>query len=64
MPLLRVTNFLIMGFNIFGQEVQLFSDDNQPVAKVQVDVNLLVLPIIEIIIAILVARLIFTSLKK
>ena len=64
MPLLRVTNFLIMGFNIFGQEVQLFSDDNQPVAKVQVDVNLLVLPIIEIIIAVLVARLIFTSLKK
>ena len=53
MPLLRVTNFfLIMGFNIFGQEVQLFSDDNQPVAKVQVDVNLLVFNIIEIIIAI------------
>jgi hypothetical protein len=53
-----------MGINIFGQEVQLFSDDNQAIAKVQVDVNLLVLPIIEIIIAILVARLIFTSLKK
>jgi hypothetical protein len=50
--------------NLFGQEIQLFSDDGQPVAKVQVDVNLLVLPIIEIIIAILISRLIFTSLKN